>query len=156
MSHKPRLPTALRAAYARTDYEADGAVARIRRRSAAIDALLRRARARHAAFITAWNPYSRKMPRGWNDRMLARLREQARGRVLAEGYGRGKDWAERHLLLRGDPRWIARLGRRFRQHAVVAVSPGHPARIVRCLMAPRSATDVDRRTRREERSPATS
>ncbi len=148
--HRPRLSPVMRRAYARTDYEADGIVTRIGRRSAALDAVLRRHGARHAAFITAWNPYSRAMPRGWNDRMLARLREAARGRVLAEGLGSGRGWAERHLLLAGDPRWIARLGRRFRQHAVVAVSPGRPARIVLGLGTPRSATDADVRTRREE------
>ncbi|HZF77361.1 MAG TPA: hypothetical protein VE033_16155, partial [Acetobacteraceae bacterium] len=60
----PRLPRALRAAYARTDYEAAGAVARIGRRSPALDALLRRHAASRACFITAWNPYSSKMPRG--------------------------------------------------------------------------------------------
>jgi hypothetical protein len=148
--HRPRLSPEMRTAYGRTDYEADGLVTRIGRRSAALDGLLRRHGARHAAFVTAWNPYSRAMPRGWNDRMLARLRQAARGRVLAEGWGSGKGWAERHLLVAGDPRWIARLGRRFRQHAVVAVSPGHPARIVLGLSTPRSATDADARTRREE------
>ncbi len=151
-THRPRLSRAMRAAYARTDYEADGIVTRIGRRSAALDALLRRHGARHAAFVTAWNPYSRAMPRGWNDRMLARLREAARGRVLAEGWGSGRGWAERHLLLAGDPRRIAALARRFRQHALVAVSPGHPARIVLGLAAPRSATDADAQTRREERA----
>lgn len=124
------MPPALRAAYARTDYEAGGAVARIGRRSKAVDGLLRAGRVRAAGFVTAWNPFSRPMPRGWNERMLARLREAARGRVLAEGWGRGTGWAERHLLVAGDPRRLATLARRFRQHAIVAVAPGHPARIV--------------------------
>lgn len=123
------LPVGLRAAYARTEYEAAGIVVRIGRRSAAMEALLRAHGVRSAGFVTAWNPFSRKMPRGWNDRMLARLREAARGRVLAEGWGRGEGWAERHLLLAGHPRWIARLARRFRQHAFVAASPSKPARL---------------------------
>lgn len=120
----------MRAAYARTDYEAGGAVARIGRRCAALDALLHRHGLRHAAFVTAWNPFSRTMPRGWNERMLARLRQAARGRVLAEGWGSFRGWAERHLLVAGDARRAAALARRFRQHAVVAVSRGHPARLV--------------------------
>jgi hypothetical protein len=124
------LPPALRRAYAATAYEAAGAVARIGRRSASVDALLAARGARHAAFVTAWNPFSRRMPRGWNDRMQDRLRQAARGRVLAEGWGRGRGWAERHLLLAGDPRLAARLARRFRQHAVVVVSPRRPARIL--------------------------
>jgi hypothetical protein len=127
---RPRLTAEMRAAYARTAYEAGGVVARIGRRSAAMDALLRARGVRSAAFVTAWNPWSRPMPRGWNDRMLARLRQAAAGRVLAEGWGRGNGWAERHLLVAGAPRRIAALARRFRQHAVVAVAPARPARIV--------------------------
>jgi len=125
------LPPAMCAAYARTEYAAGGVAARIGRRSAALDALLRAKGARHAGFVTAWNPFSRRMPRGWNERMLARLREAARGRVLAEGWGRGKGWAERHLLIAGDPRWLTQTARRFRQLAIVMVRPGHPARLGR-------------------------
>ncbi|WP_237215047.1 DUF3293 domain-containing protein [Falsiroseomonas oryziterrae] len=127
---RPQLSPALRAAYARTDYEAGGIATRIGRRSADLDVLLRRHRVRHAGFVTAWNPFSRPMPRGWNERMLGKLREAARGRVLGEGWGRGRGWAERHLVIAGDPRWIAHLARRFRQHALVMVAPGQPARIV--------------------------
>lgn len=153
MTARPHLPPALRRAYAATAYEAGGALARIGRRSAAVDALLAAHGTRHAAFVTAWNPFSRRMPRGWNDRMLARLREAARGRVLAEGWGRGRGWAERHLLLAGDARLVARLARRFRQHAVVAVSKGRPARIVLALRPPRAVPQVDATTRREGRGP---
>jgi hypothetical protein len=138
-AHRPSLTPPMRAAYARTDYEAGGIVTRIGRRSPALDALLARHGARRAGFVTAWNPFSRLMPRGWNDRMLARLREAARGLVLAEGEGRGRGWAERHLLVAGDPRRIAALARRFRQHAVVAVAPRHPARIVLGLQPPAEA-----------------
>ncbi len=130
-----KLPPALEAAYRRTNYEANGAVARIGRRSAALDALLRARRVRQAAFITAWNPFSHPMPRGWNEKAQARLRQVARTRLLAEGWGRedrrGDDrWGERHLLLEGDPRRLAVLARRFRQNAIVAVAPGRKARLV--------------------------
>jgi hypothetical protein len=121
---------ALRAAYGRTAYEAAGAVARIGRRSAAVDAVLRRLGARRGAFVTAWNPFSRRMPPGWNGRMLARLREAARRLPMEEGTGRGRGWAERHLLVAADPRRVAALARRFRQNAVVAVRVGGPARLV--------------------------
>ncbi len=137
---RPGLPPGLRRAYARTDYEAGGIVTRIGRRNASLDALLRAAGVRHAGFVTAWNPYSRRMPRGWNERMLDRLREAARGRVLAEGWGSGRGWAERHLLVAGDPRGVARLARRFRQHALVMVARGQPARLVLGLRPP--ATDA--------------
>ena len=78
------MRTALRAAFLRTGYEAGGVVVRIGRRSGPMDALLRRRGARAAGFVTAWNPFSRPMPLGWNRRLQARLREAARGDVLAE------------------------------------------------------------------------
>jgi hypothetical protein len=121
---------ALLAAYRRTGYEAAGAVARIGRRSAAVDALLRRLGAREGAFVTAWNPMSRKAPPGRNARMMARLREAARRLPSAEGEGSGRGWSERHLLLAADPRRAAALARRFRQNAIVAVRTGAPARLV--------------------------
>lgn len=120
----------LLAAYRRTDYEAGGAVARIGRRSAAVDGLLRRLGAREGAFVTAWNPCSRRMPPGWNARMMARLRAASRRLPSAEGEGRGRGWSERHLLLAADPRRAAVLARRFRQNAMVAVRVGAPARLV--------------------------
>jgi hypothetical protein len=120
---------ALRAAFRRTGYEAGGVLVRIGRRSAPMDALLRRRGLRAAGFVTAWNPFSRPMPLGWNRRLQAGLRQAARGAVLAEGWGRGRGWAEHHLLIAGDARRIAVLARRFRQHAVVTVSPGRPARL---------------------------
>jgi hypothetical protein len=120
---------ALRAAFLRTAYEAGGIVVRVGRRSAAMDALLRRHGLRAAGFVTAWNPFSRPRPPGWNRRLQAKLRQAARGAVLEEGWGRGRGWAEHHLLLAGDARRIAVLARRFRQHAVVTVSPGRPARL---------------------------
>jgi hypothetical protein len=116
----------MRAAYRRTAYEAGGVVVRIGRLSPAMDALLGRSR---AGFVTAWNPMSRRMPRGWNQRMLARLRQAARGRIIAEGWGTARGWAERHLLVAGDPRRLVVLARRFRQAAIVVVAPRRPARL---------------------------
>jgi Protein of unknown function (DUF3293) len=120
----------LEAAYAASAYEAAGAVARIGRRSGAVDALLRRCGARQGGFVTAWNPFSRRMPRGWNDRMHARLRQAARRFPTAEGWGGTTAWRERHLLIAADPRRVAVLGRRFRQNAIVTVRAGQPARLV--------------------------
>lgn len=119
----------LAAAYRRTGYEAAGAVARIGRRGAAVDALLRSLKVRQGAFVTAWNPRSRPMPAGWNARMQRRLRQAARRQPRVEGEGRGPGWAEAHLLLAGDPRRAVVLARRFRQNAIVAVTRGGPARL---------------------------
>lgn len=123
----------LRAAYLRTAYEAGGITCRIAARSAAMDAFLRARRCPSAGLVTAWNPFSRPMPRGWNVRMQSRLRATARGKVLAEGWGRGRGWAEHHLLIAGDSRRLVRLARRYRQHAIVLVEPGRPARLLRVV-----------------------
>lgn len=121
----------MQAAFLRTCYEAGGITCRIGARSAAMDAFLRARGRSSAGFVTAWNPFSRRMPPGWNAQMQARLRAAARGRVLAEGWGRGHRWAEQHLLIAGDPRCLARLALRFRQHAIVLLAPGRPARLLR-------------------------
>jgi Protein of unknown function (DUF3293) len=133
------LPARLHAAYRRTAYEADGAAARIGRRSAAVEALLRRMGSRQGGFVTAWNPLSRRMPRGWNERMLARLHEAARRLPRTEGWGRGEGWAERHLLIAADPRRIAVLARRFRQRAIVVLCRARPSRLVPVCVAPAQA-----------------
>ena len=123
-------------AYLRSEYEAAGAVAKIGRRSRDIDALLRRLGGRQGGFVGAWNPFSRRMPRGWNDRMLGRLRAAARRLPQAEGSGGHGRWRERHLLLAADPRRLAVLARRFRQAAIVTVRRGAPARLVLLRPAP--------------------
>ncbi|MDO9707195.1 DUF3293 domain-containing protein [Paracraurococcus lichenis] len=126
----------LHRAYRRSRYEAAGAVARIGGRSPAVDALLRRLGARAGGFVTAWNPASRRMPPGWNRRMLPRLRAAARRLPMAEGWGGDGPWREWHLLLGGDPRRVAVLARRFRQAAIVTVRRGAPARLVLLRPAP--------------------
>jgi hypothetical protein len=117
-----------------THYGAAGAGARIGRRSRGIDALLARAGVRQGAFVTAWNPLSRRRPRRWNDAALHRLRIASAGRGIrfAEGEGRAiaPPWAEAHLLLFGDARRALVLARRFRQHAVVLLRRGAPARLL--------------------------
>jgi hypothetical protein len=123
----------MRAAYLRTDYEAAGIVVRIGKHSAAMDALLRAHGVRSAGFVTAWNPLSRPMPEGRNARMNERLRQAARSRVVAEGWGSARGWRERHCLIAGDPRWLCVLARRFEQAALVLVRVRQPARLVAVL-----------------------
>ncbi len=125
------VPRRLARGWRVTDYEAAGAVARLGRRSCAMDALLVAARVRAGAFIGAWNPFSRAMPRGWNDRALARLRRTARVRSL-DGAGQAErpHWVEHHLLMLGDLRRIIVLARRFRQHAILRVRLRAPSRLL--------------------------
>jgi hypothetical protein len=122
----PKLLRAFRA----TRYEADGIGLRIGHQSPAMAAKLTRRGVRQAALVTAWNPFSHAMPRGWNDRMQDRLRQAARGRVIGEGWGRGRGWAEHHLLVAGDPRRVLVLARRFRQLAIVVVERRRPPRLL--------------------------
>ncbi len=117
-------------AYRATRYEAGAAEVRIGRRSAALDRLMGQRRCRAATFITAFNPYSRRRPDGWNRRMQARLGLAARRWPMLPGFGSWRRWHEAHWLLFGDPRPAIRLVRRFRQTAVVVVPIRQPARLV--------------------------
>jgi hypothetical protein len=120
----------LRRAYLASRYEVAGVRFRIGRRSPGIDALLARLGARQGALLGAWNPQSRRMPPGWNRRAEARLRAAAAGLPFAEGWGGTPHWREHHLLIAGDPRRLARLGRRFRQRAMLVLVQGRPPRLV--------------------------
>ncbi len=122
-------PKLLRA-FRTTRYEAEGLPIRIGRRSHALDAMLAAHGMREAALATAWNPFSHAMPRGWNDGMQDRLRQHARGRVIGQGWGRGRDWAEHHLLIAGDPRRTVVLARRFRQLAIIILARGQAPRLL--------------------------
>jgi hypothetical protein len=120
---EPALPARLRAAYRATDYAAGGGIAaRIGRRVAGLDW-------RVAVFLTAWNPYSRRMPDGWNRRMQACLRAWLRGRTVLAGTGTLGRWREEMLLVALDPARAMVLARRFRQRGIVVVRRGQPARL---------------------------
>jgi hypothetical protein len=91
--------------------------------------MLTRLGARAGALITAANPRSRRVPDAWNRRMTQRLAAVAPAPLLhAEGSYRG--WREEGLFVCGDPRRLARLGRTFRQNALVVVEYGRPARLL--------------------------
>lgn len=115
------------AAYCRTHYEVPGGVVRIGQRCAAADRILRRHRCRTAVLITAWNPLSRRKPRGWNDRMQSRLLAAVRRHPVLPGHGAARRWAEDHLLVLMPPARAGVLARRFRQNAVVVLRAGQPA-----------------------------
>jgi hypothetical protein len=126
------LSVRLRAAFLRTAYVVGSAsaVVRVGCRSPALDLWLERAKAREGAFVTAWNPFGRKRPSGWNARMQTSLEDSARGLHGAAALGADRGWTEQHLFLAGDARRLRALARRFRQHAIVVVPRGGPARLV--------------------------
>lgn len=117
-------------AYRRSGYEAAGAVAYIGRRSAAVDALLARLGARQGGFVTAENPFSHRMPPGWNARAMLRFDAAIRCLPSAAGHGGWRRWREAHRLVAADPRRLLVLARRFRQRAIVVVRRGAPARLI--------------------------
>ncbi|MBP0463669.1 DUF3293 domain-containing protein [Roseomonas sp. PWR1] len=136
---RPGLARAWRA----TLFEADGIAVPIapdprlpatwRARGEAVAVLLARLGTRDACFTGAWNPFSRRRPRGWNARMLVRLRGAARRHAVLDGMGRAcrpRPWGEEHLLIAASPARCATLARRFRQDSIVALSRRGPARLV--------------------------
>ncbi len=120
----------LLAAYRNTVYRAGDASVRPGRRCAAMDRLLLAHGVRQAALISADNPYSRRMPAGWNRRMRLRLAEALRRRRVLPAAGCWRGWSEAHCLVFGDPAPAIRLVRRFRQNAIVIVGLRQPARIL--------------------------
>ena len=117
-------------AYRMTLYQVEGLEIRVGRHSLAMDRLLRAHGVREAVFITAYNPFSRVMPPGWNRRMQARLAEAVRRRPVLSGEGTLGRWSEAHLLIFGDSRPVRKLAGRFRQHGIVILSHGQAARLV--------------------------
>lgn len=126
---EPGIAPDLLRAYRLTRYTAEAATGHIGCRSTTMDALLRRHAARQAVLVTAWNPFSRRMPDGWNRRMQARLREHLRRRPCVAANGSLGRWAEDHLLVVGMAPPVVRLARRFRQNAVVVIVRGRPVRL---------------------------
>jgi Protein of unknown function (DUF3293) len=122
-------PSLLRA-YGKTCYEAGGIEVRIGCRSPAMDRMLLLRGVREAVLVTAYNPYSRVMPRGWNERMQVRLAQRLRRRSTLAAEGSWRCWSEAHLLVFGDVRLARPMARLFRQNAIVIVRLGQPARLL--------------------------
>jgi hypothetical protein len=61
--------------------------------------------------------------------MQARLRLRLRRFRIADAQGALGNWREEMLLVGGDPRPVARLSRRFRQHATVVLRRGQRVRL---------------------------
>ena len=119
-------PRLLRA-YRDTLYQANGTDIRIGRRcpNLALEPL----GARTAVLLTAWNPWSRRMPVGWNHRMQRALLLRLRRFRVIGAEGSLRRWHEAMFLVAGDPRPLVRLAAGFRQRAVVILRRGDKARV---------------------------
>jgi hypothetical protein len=137
------VPVALLAtAYLSTTYRVDapgGSIAlRVGQHSDALDRLLKRRGLRTWAFVTACNPYSRRLP-GWRNLARQRRLHTLSGRLgfaALPGAGVGDDaaWSpEPSLLIVGIGRQRARrLARLFGQNAIVAGRHGRAPELVWC------------------------
>jgi hypothetical protein len=111
---------------------------RIDHKSRQLDRVLATNRTAHWAFITAWNPKSKIRPHWYNAAkqrtLLNALRRQGRQWLSGLAHADGCDWpAEPAVIVFGMTRDRARrLGRRFRQNAVVIGKRGAPALLVWC------------------------
>jgi hypothetical protein len=117
-------------AYRASCYFAGAHAARIGQRAPGLDALLRSWRAQEGVFIAAGNPFSRRMPQGWNARRQAALRDRLRRLHYVEGQGGAKRWWEAHCFIGISVSRGKRLARLFRQNAMVALRRGAKARLI--------------------------
>ena len=124
------LPTHLRHAYSKSRYNVAGVDLTIGRRSGALDGLLAGLGVRDAVLITAWNPRSKRMPRLWNEKMMAALRHRLGNTPALPAYNEWRGWAEEQLLVIGDRRRLAKIARHFRQAALVGLRRGQELRLV--------------------------
>jgi hypothetical protein len=116
-------------AYRNTSYQVGDATAQIGRRSWTMDHLLVRHHAREAILITAYNPFSRKMPTGWNQRMQRQLGQALRRHRVLMGKGSWQRWSECHFLVLCAAAPMRKLARDFRQHGIVIVRLRQPTEL---------------------------
>jgi hypothetical protein len=117
-------------AYRASCYFAGAHAARIGQRASGLDALLRSWRVQEGVFIAAGNPFSQRMPQGWNARRQAALRDRLRRLHYVEGRGGPKRWWEAHCFIGISVSRGRRLARLFRQNAMVALRRGGKARLI--------------------------
>lgn len=122
----PPTPSVLRA-YRRSTYMASGLVAHVGHPPVGLS---RRWSGRDLVLLSACNPGGRRLPDGWNRRMMARLHEALRRHDRADGEGRLGRWSEPLLLVAIAPARGLMLARRFRQNAVILLRDRRPARLI--------------------------
>jgi Protein of unknown function (DUF3293) len=97
-----------------------------------------------AAFVTAWNPCSERLPVAENlarsEALAAAVRDTGLETLPVVAGADDPDWTEHGLLILGaDATLASRLGRRFAQNAVVTVARGEAPQLV-VLVSPDAAS----------------
>lgn len=130
------LAPELIAAYEKAEYAAGGAVLRVGERNDAMDALLAKHGVSGAAYLSAANPRSERLPELHNAARFAVLEAAVRktGRFYVHGEARDPQgaWpAEQGLLVLGiGCEEAAALGRTFEQNAIVYIERGKAPELV--------------------------
>jgi len=122
----PPTPSVLRS-YRLSDYRAGGVAARVGRRPSAMPD---RWRGRTLVMLSAANPGGRRLPDGWNARMMTRLAERLRRLDWVEGEGRLGRWSEPLILVAIGERRGRAIARLFRQNAIILLRDERPARLL--------------------------
>jgi len=132
-------------AYGATEFVIEGPrgdiMLRVGEHSRELDDLLASHGAEQCAFITAWNPGSRRLSaeeNGERHHELVRTAEERQYPSLpGRGEARSRDWPlERSLLIIGIPEHEAlQLGRRYGQLAIVFATLSKPVELVLCNSA---------------------
>ena len=130
------LPPRVLRAYRLTHYRAAGCEIRIGLRPS--NALFAKLQSPTGTLLTAWNPFSQRMPDRWNVRVQQRLQLQLRRFVVLEAEGSLRGWREAMLLVGGPVAPAIRLARLFRQSAVVMLRRGSRVRLLLLYAASRS------------------
>lgn len=136
--HGTRLSSALIRAYVSAHYEVElglrGIPFHIGVRCPRLEQQLRRRGVAQAAFLTAYNPWGRRLNRFANRRLQMSLQRhlQRRGRSWLPGFGCGPDWAaEPSLMVYGVGRRAGdEIARQFRQQGWVLIGTNHAPKLV--------------------------
>lgn len=136
---REHVSAALEAAYRGTDYRVlteSPFSLKVGESSLTADKLMQETGVRSAAFLTAWNPYSRTLKTQENERLNAELEKllRSQGYIVCPGFGAwadDPDKGERSFFAVGISRLNAtEMAHRFEQNAFVFIESGGAAELV--------------------------
>lgn len=124
------MPSAMDRGYRISRYSAGPVAARIGEPSPTADNWMAHHRAPSLVLITAWNPWSKRLPDRLNELAHRRLLTALRGRPVVEGWSGNGPWQEWTVATPGGPKLGRLLCRRFRQRAFIWIRRNRRTRLV--------------------------